>query len=152
MLWFLTLRFLLDFFRPSCESNHLENVESDLLALISCYQIRLEQFSIHLEELQKEIFIEGKCDLAMADLVDHHERDKIFLFICAMVNHVHVDNVIFSHDVGPILVILNCQIFFTSPYFGFMTTLSTVFFILETELENYIEDACANVKMAKIAN
>ena len=156
MLWFsawsLALKFLLNFFRPSSEGNHLENVESNLLTLISCYQVRLEQFSIHLEELQKEIFIEGKGDLAMADLVDHHERYKIFLFICAMVYHVHVDDVILRDDVSPIWVILNFLIFFTSPYFSFMTALSTVFFILETQLENYIKDACAYIKMAEIAN
>ena len=77
------------------------------MTLVSINDICLQQLSIHLEELQEEVFVKGKGNLALADFVYHHECDLVFLVIVAVVDHVHIHNVVLCHDVVSVRVVLN---------------------------------------------
>ena len=79
--------------------NHGEDFSSDLVALILFNCVRLEQLPIHVIELDQEVFIERKSDLAQANFIEHHERYKILFIVISMIDHVHIDDVVLDDNV-----------------------------------------------------
>ena len=59
----------------------------------------LKQLPVHTVELEQKVLIERKRDLTQANLVKHHERNQILLLFSTMVNHVHVDDVVFYYNI-----------------------------------------------------
>ena len=83
----------------------MEHFEGHLLALSIVDDVLLKQFAIHAEELEQEVLVKGERYLALAHLVYHHKRDAIFLRLVAVVNHIHVDDVVLHHDIVSLSII-----------------------------------------------
>ena len=49
-------------------------------------------------ELDQEVFVERKCYLFHPNLIYHHEGDFVFLFLCPVVNHIHINDIVFHSD------------------------------------------------------
>ena len=57
--------------------NHGEDFPSDLVALILFNCVRLEQLPIHVIELDQEVFIERKSDLAQANFIREQYSGRV---------------------------------------------------------------------------
>ena len=83
----------------------MEHFEGHLLALSIVDDVLLKQFAIHAEELEQEVLVKGERNLTLTHFVNHHKRDAIFLGLVAVVNHIHVDDVVFHYDVVSLWII-----------------------------------------------
>ena len=142
------------------QRDELEDFKSHLLTLIVINHIRLKQLAIHMEELEQEVFVESKCDLASAHLVDHHERYPILFLLVAVVNKVHVDDVILDDYVFTVGIELGNVPCGAGPDLNGILAFRSVFVVIKTlfllvlqaEAQYNIEDTRAKIEVAQAAD
>ena len=151
---------------------HLENLRGNFVAFILLDSGLLKQLPVHAVELEQEVLIVRKRNLAQSNLVKHHEGDTILLLVGPMVDHIHVDNVVFDHNVVALLrVVWNtlaggrrppqraCSLPLPPlrlPFNRFRNNhvcLPRVLFLIQsTQLEHDVENARSDVEIPKDAN
>ena len=96
---------------------------------------------------------EGENNLPLADFVKHHEWNEVLFLFRAVVNHIHVDDVVLNDDVT---AVRNIGRGLLSPDLDSARVLSPFIrlplasFVLETQLEDDFEDSSADVEVSKI--
>ena len=131
-------------------------------------------------ELDKEVFVEGKSYLFHPDLIYHHEGDFVLLFLCSIVDHIHIhDIVLYSNPIAGRLLYqalervsdarcsghiinsfnsANCSANSTSPdreaagVLGLIENFLLLTFVLQAQLADDLENALADIEVAQNAN
>lgn len=94
----LLVLFVATHFRDELEA-HL----CHLITLIVVVELSLEQFAVHLEKVDPKLTVAIKEDDTVAVHVHHHETNAGLLLLIPIVDHVHVDHVIFQDDVASLI-------------------------------------------------
>ena len=129
----------------------------------------LKQLPVHAVELEQEVLIVRKRNLAQTSLIKHHEGDKILLLIGPMVDHIHVNNVVFNHNIVALLWVVRLASGRRSPQRAsslplplrlpfnrlrndHVCLLRVLFLITSTQLEHYVKNARSDIEIPKNAN
>ena len=125
--------------------------------LILLNSVRLQQLAIHPIKVDQEVFVKGESHLAKAHLIDHHERDLVLFVFLAVVDHIHVHDVVVHHDVlAKILIILALLVtVLAAPNLTASISIAQPFhalLVLATQSEHNIKDSGANIEVSQHAN
>ena len=142
-------------------SDQGKQVARDFITFVLTDCVRLEEFAVHTIELDEEILVKRERDFAQTNFIYHHEWNLVFFFVVTMVDHVHVNDVVLHDDIVSFTVrsvMIDNLWTVTRPDSEQLRIWRSIEFIhhqllvLQTQLENNIENACSNVEITKNPN
>ena len=94
---------LLVFFVAAHFRDEFETHLCHLITLVVVIELSLEQLAVHLEKVDPKLTVAIKEDDTVAAHVHHHETNAGLLLLSPIVDHVHVDHVIFQDNVASLI-------------------------------------------------